>query len=116
MTAPDSIVSPELRLGERLEARDAVDVIPLSCELAFPIVKSVVPLAVGYETTVEKKRIRVDRAAFRNFLFDGESQDRARDICHGAGVHPLPLRLRILKTATLLAVSFPRLFLRYRPK
>ncbi len=34
------------------------------------------------------KRVGIDHAAFRDFLFDDEPQDAARDVRHGTGIDP----------------------------
>jgi len=44
--------------------------IALLRKLTFSVVDPIVPIAVGEKPVVGAKRIRVDRAAFGNFLFD----------------------------------------------
>lgn len=62
MVAPDSIIAPQLCLGERPKALNGVSVVPFSGELSFAVVDPVVPVAVREESVVGTERIGVDRA------------------------------------------------------
>ena len=83
---PDPIIAPELCLGERPEAFNAVDMVPLPCELARPVVDPVVSIAIREEAVVAPERVRVNGAPLRYFLLDDEAQDRAGHVGYGTGV------------------------------
>lgn len=83
-----SIITPELCLGERPEALDAVDAVPFPGKFSFPVVDPVMPVAVGKEAVVGTERVRVNGAAFRNLLSDDEPQYLPRDVRHGTGIDP----------------------------
>ena len=80
VATPDSIVAPQLVLGERPKTLNTVDVVLLSRELAPAVVDSVVPVSVGEEAVVRAKRVRVDCTPLRNLLLDNEPEDSAGDI------------------------------------
>jgi len=89
VAAPDSVISPQLCFGEHPETLNTVDVIPSSGKFPLHVIDPVMPVAVGEESVIRSERIRVNRASFRNLLFDDKTRElRTRHRVKGGGMDP----------------------------